>query len=445
MKLAENDIFVLCGDAEYLNYADELLRKLTIKAKSIRRFFKVSNHPKITINLFKTKEEMHKFVEMKYGEKSEPYSHGGFNYDGIFVEANLEALEHEMFMVVNFIIHEYTHIVYSMVYENKFERVLWLDEGLAQHLSGEKNLLDYNFPRFKSFFLRKVVAKGKDIPSIDNLKCHGTKRGQFGYPRYDGYAISYMIVRYLFDRVRDGFKKTMSEEEFNEKEQNGMLKQLINDEVYNIVSDKTRIRELEERGIIGKMINYYGSKFRIRPSAINVNRIRRPEELMDYMDVCMNYGWIDKFGHKHRDELKDFKALYKTNSIEQIMSSNLGTCIEQAKFQKYIFNRLGLNCKIFVERRYERADEKKGIKMHCLTVYENDGKWYYFEHCNSPVRGIKVYDSLDDFIEDYKSNMASDRILTEVPEIPDGLSYAELNQYINHIDELENERKRTLL
>lgn len=445
MKLAENDLFELRGDQEYLNYANELLRKLTIKSKNIRRFFRVANHPKITIDLFKTKEELHQYVEKKYGEKSAPYSHGGFFDNEIFLEANLDTLAHKMFLIVNAIMHEYSHLIYRLIYEIRFERILWLDEGLAMNLSEEKNLFDLDFSRFKSFFLKNVVAKNKDIPKIDYLKEHGTGHGQFCSPKYDGYAISYMLVRYMFDKTRDQFRKNMSEDEFREKEQSGMLKQLINDEVYKIVVDPERINELEKRGFLGKMINYYGSKFRIRLSAIDIDRIVRPEELMDYMDVCITYGWVDKFGRKHSDELKDFKALYKTNSIEQIMTSNLGTCIEQAKFQKYVFDRLGLNSKIYVDRRYERADEKKGIKMHCLTVYEKDDKWYYFEHCNVPARGIKEFDSLDDFLEYYMRNMENDRILTEIPEIPDGLSYAEFNQYINHIDDLKSERGRTIL
>lgn len=445
MKLVENGLFVLCGDQEYLDDADELLRKLNVKSKGIRRFFRVQSHPRMTVRLFKTKEELDQYVEYRYGEKPEPYSHGGFQDNEIFIEASLDTLKHRMFAVVNAITHEYVHMVYQLIYENKFPRVLWVDEGLAQYLSGEKNLLDINFDRFKSFFLRNIVAKNKDIPKIDYLKEHGTGRGKFCYPRYDGYAISYMLIRYIFDKVRDNFRKTMSDEEFRESEQSGRLKQLIDDEVYNIISDPGRISELEQKGVLGKMINYYGSKFRVRLSAIDINRITRPEELMDYMDVCLTYGWIDKFGRKHRDELKDFKALYKTNSIEQIMASDLGTCIEQAKFQKYVFDRLGLNSKIYVDRRYERADEKKGIKMHCLTVYEKDDKWYYFEHCNNPVRGIKEFDTLDDFLEHYMSNMDNDRILTEIPEIPDGLSYAEFNQYVNRMDTLNSKKGRTML
>lgn len=435
--LAENDMFLISGDAEYLKYAQELLDKLTVPSKSIREFFKISNHDKMTIELFKNKEDLNKYAEEKYQDSSSSCSHGGFSENDIFIEANLEDLEHQMFIVVDSIIHEYVHIIYRMVYGNKFARVLWLDEGLAQHLSGEKNLLEYDFARFKSFFLRKVVAKGKDIPKLEYLMHNGNSRYQFGYPRYDGYAVSYMLVRYIFDKVNDWYRKTLGEEEYQEKMQNGMLKQMINDGVYDIISDEERIKELEDKAILGKMINYYGSKFRVRPSAINIDRIKRPEELMDYMDVCMTYGWIDKFGTKHRDELKNFKALYKINTIGQIMDSNLGTCIEQAKFQKYVFDRLGLECKTYVDRRYEKADEKKGIKMHCLTVYEKDGKWYYFEHCNNPSRGIKEYASLDDFLEDYKSKMGENRILTEIAYIPDGLSYVEFNQYVNKVDEFK--------
>lgn len=443
MKLAENELFLLRGDNEYLPYANELLKRLNVKTKNIRRFFKISNHPKITIDLFKTNDELHKYVLDTYNEEMEPYSCGGFEDKAIFSEAPIEALEHQMYLVVDNIMHEYTHLVYRLIYLDKFDRVLWLDEGLAQHLSEQKNLLDVNFPRFKSFFLRNIVAKNKEIPHIEDLKEHGTKRGRFNYPRYDGYAISYMLVRYLFAKVRDWYKRTMSEEEFKEAEQSGFLKQMIDNGVYDIVTDPERIKELEKKGILGKMINYYGSKFKIRPSAIQLDRVKTPEELMDYMDVCMTYGWIDKFGRKHRDELKDFKALYKTNSIEEILNSNLGTCIEQAKFQKYMFDRMGLNNKLYVDRRYEKADEKVGIKLHCLTIFERDNRWYYFEHCNVPVRGIKVFDSVDEFIEDYKRKMEVDRILTEVPEIPDGLSYAEFNQYINRCDELESNRRRT--
>ncbi len=358
MVLAENELFQVRGDADYLSHAQKLLDKLTIKSKGIRRFFKMPSHSKMTIELFKNKEDLHTYVENRYGEKPNVYSHGGFDDNDIFIEANLEQLKHQLFVVVDAIMHEYVHVIYQMIYKDKFERVVWLDEGLAQHLSEQKNLLEFDLPRFKSFFLRNVVAKSKDIPQIEYLKKHGSRRGEFNYPRYDGYAISYMLVRYLYERVERFYKKTMSEEEFNEKKKNGMLKQMVDNGVYEIVTDEERIKELEQNGILGKMINYYGWKFKVRPSAIQLDRVRTPDELMDYMDVCMTYGWIDKYDRKHRDDLKDFKALYKTNSIEEILNSNLGTCIEQAKFQKFMFDRMGLDSKIFVDRRFEKADEK---------------------------------------------------------------------------------------
>ena len=443
MILAENGLFQVRGNQEYARYAQELVDKVAAKSKDIRKFYKIPVHEKIVIDLFMTKEELHNYIYRKYGEVSPSYSDGGFQNSNIFIEAKMDELEHHMHTLVNVIIHEYSHLLYKKIYDGNFSRVLWVDEGLAQHLSGQKSLFDKNEARFKSFFLRRVVAKNKDIPKLDDLRKHGTKRGEFGYPRYDGYAISYMLVRYLFAKVERYYKKMLSEDAYNEKMQSGALKEMINNDVYSIIIDPDKIAELEQKGVLGKMINYYGSKFRVRPSAININRITRPEELMDYMDVCITYGWIDKFGNKHRDELKDFKALYKTNSIEQILASNLGTCIEQAKFQKYVFNKLGLECKIFVDRRYEKYDEKKGIKMHVLTVYEDNNKWYYFEHSNTRMSGIRAFDSLDDFIEYYKSTMSNDRILTEIPEIPDGLSYGEFNQYVNRIDEKEVNMKRT--
>ena len=158
---------------------------------------------------------------------------------------------------------------------------------------------------------------------------------------------------------------------------------------------------------------------------------------MDFMNKNVTYGWIDCNQGLHFNNLKGFRENYRISSIDEILKSGLGTCIEQAKLIKSFFDKIGLENRIYCHRRYETEENfDKEVKMHCFVLFKYNDCWYHFEHSNRPKRGIHRYESIESAIEDLTSGFNENDIrkLTEISEIPDGLTFKEFNEYVNQFD-----------
>ena len=160
-------------------------------------------------------------------------------------------------------------------------------------------------------------------------------------------------------------------------------------------------------------------------------------QLMKFMNCNITYGWIDKCKGKHLNNLKGFRENYRVSSIDEILQTGLGTCIEQAKLIKFFFDRIGLENKLYCYRRYETEENfDKEVRMHCFVLFKFNDMWYHFEHANRPKRGIHKYSSLEEAInaEVDRHDESDIRELTEILDIPDGLSFKEFNEYVNQFD-----------
>lgn len=176
------------------------------------------------------------------------------------------------------------------------------------------------------------------------------------------------------------------------------------------------------------------SKIAALKDELNFESIKNPSQLMDYMNMNIEYGWIDKFEEKHLNNLKGFRENYRISSIEEIIRNGLGTCIEQAKLIKFFFDNIGLENKLYCYRRYETEENfDKEVRMHCFVLYYFQGKWYHFEHSNSNKRGIHEFDSIESAIKSEvdRHDESDTRELVEIPSIPEGLTFKQFNQYVN--------------
>ena len=74
--------------------------------------------------------------------------------------------------------------------------------------------------------------------------------------------------------------------------------------------------------------------------------------------------------------------------------------------------------------------------MHCFILFKEKNKWYHFEHSNRQKRGIHQYDNIDSASKNTISRFEKNDIrkLTEIPKIPDQLTFKEFNQYVNSFD-----------
>ncbi|GAA0077659.1 hypothetical protein UT300005_20370 [Clostridium sp. CTA-5] len=175
---------------------------------------------------------------------------------------------------------------------------------------------------------------------------------------------------------------------------------------------------------------------------MDINEIKFPKDIFQYMNDNIEYGWIDINGDKHIKTMKDFRKIYRISSIEETIDSGLGTCIEQVALMHYLLDKLKVKNKMFCCRIYEPDDYgnlEEEEHMHCFVLYYLNNKVYHMEHPNFEKKGIYEYDSEESAINtivNYYIELrgGKDSPLAEFYKIEKGLSFKEFNRYINHVN-----------
>ena len=171
---------------------------------------------------------------------------------------------------------------------------------------------------------------------------------------------------------------------------------------------------------------------------LKYENIKTPQELMIYMNMNIEYGWIDKEKNKHINSLDGFRKNYKIMTIKEMIETGLGTCIDQAKMIKNTLERLGYETKLYCHRSYETEENYDlEVRMHCFILFKSNNTWYHFEHSNRPKRGIHEYKTIEKALKKITDGFEEHgdiRKLTEIKEIPDGLTFKEFNQFVNEFD-----------
>ena len=175
---------------------------------------------------------------------------------------------------------------------------------------------------------------------------------------------------------------------------------------------------------------------------MKINDIKTPDDILEFMKENIKYGWLDINNNEHIGNMKDFRKLYRTSSIEETLKHKIGTCIEQVYLMKMLLDKINIKNKMFCTRIYESDDFNdldKEEHMHCFVLYYLDNKVYHIEHPNFEKIGIYEYDSEEiaiNKINEYYVNMSGGipRPITEFYEVKPNLSFKEFNNYINSLD-----------
>ncbi len=224
---------------ETLNYITDRLDDIIInKIDEYKKIFKIENLEPLKINYFDDIEKFRNFIYEIRGRKDTLPSYAVGTYDNGMINAYIEPniiIDSPKYIEKLYLpCHELFHILYmKYILKNDYsKRIVWYDEGMSQFLSGEKEeLLDED--KFISYF-NKVKDNTKIIPELNNLE-HGNS---FSNDNYDGYALSYLSIRYL--------NEILEEQEF-----------------YDLMSDFDQIKKYGNT-IIQDMFNYYTDKFNNR-------------------------------------------------------------------------------------------------------------------------------------------------------------------------------------
>lgn len=174
---------------------------------------------------------------------------------------------------------------------------------------------------------------------------------------------------------------------------------------------------------------------------MKLNEIKTSKDVYRFIDDNIAYGWIDINNQQHLNTMKEFRRIYRTMSIEEILKYKLGTCIEQVNLMHYLLNKINVKnkmycCRIFEPDDYGNLEEEE--HMHCFILYYENGKVYHIEHPNLDRKGIYEYNSESEAIKaivDYYIELrgGKESPTKEFFEVPVGISFKEFNKYINHV------------
>ena len=180
---------------------------------------------------------------------------------------------------------------------------------------------------------------------------------------------------------------------------------------------------------------------------MKIEEIKTPNDILEFMKSNIKYGWLDINNEEHIGNMKNFRRLYRTSTIEETLKHGLGTCIEQVNLMHTLLDKINIPNKMFCTRIYE-GEEFNNLEeeehMHCFILYHLNNKVYQIEHPNWEKIGIYEYENEEDAIKkinDYYVKMANgkSRPVTEYFEVEPNLSFKEFNAYINSLDK---ERKK---
>ena len=227
---------------EYKLYSPDSLKYITDnmhdillnKINQYKEIFKLEKWKQRQLNYFDDIDKFRNFIYELRGEKESLPKYAQGTYDkgmvNAYLDPNIIVGSPKYNKKLHTANHELFHILYLeyILKDDCSKRIVWYDEGMAQFLSGEYDVLN-NEEIFNKFY-EKVKNQTKIIPNLNDID-HGPL---FETDNYSGYNLSYLSIRYL--------NETLSKEEF-----------------LSLMSDFDRIKEYGKH-IIQDMFDYYDNK-----------------------------------------------------------------------------------------------------------------------------------------------------------------------------------------
>ena len=170
--------------------------------------------------------------------------------------------------------------------------------------------------------------------------------------------------------------------------------------------------------------------------------MKTPEDILNYMNENIKYGWLDINGEEHLGNMKNFRRLYRTMSLEEIYAHKIGTCIEQVLLMHTLLDEIKIPNQMYCTRIYETEDFNDldaDEHMNCFVLYFLNGKVYQIEHPNWERIGIYEFNSVEEAVESINKIYVEmsggyPRPVTPFNEVPSNITFKEFNTYINSLD-----------
>lgn len=138
------------------------------------------------------------------------------------------------------------------------------------------------------------------------------------------------------------------------------------------------------------------------------NNIKTPEELLNFMQNNITYGYLSKSGKIFNYSDKDFDKVWFDEYILQIekyiLKTTVGTCWDQVEFERNWFLNNGYEVKTFFIML--NVDYENKYPTHTYLAYKEkvSNSWNWFENADYNNRGIHKFESLEE-LTNYQRNL----------------------------------------
>ncbi len=129
-----------------------------------------------------------------------------------------------------------------------------------------------------------------------------------------------------------------------------------------------------------------------------IEEIKTPKELLTFMDI-INYGFVDEDNKVYVD--KEFTEnvfnKWRLSSPERLQKVKYGHCFDQVEFEREWFTKHNFKFKTYYMMfllPYENP-----FSTHTFLVYEENNKYFLFEHSDYFNRGIHEYNTLEELLD----------------------------------------------
>ncbi|MBR5662054.1 MAG: hypothetical protein IKX00_00200 [Bacilli bacterium] len=177
-----------------------------------------------------------------------------------------------------------------------------------------------------------------------------------------------------------------------------------------------------------------------------LNEIKTPNQLLNYMENNITYGFVGNNGKYYdnpdSDEWNDWYSVCYVQNAKQLLKSHIGICWDQVELEREWFSHNQFNyITIFI---WFSVEHKNDYPTHSFLIYEDNNKWYWFENAFFDCTGIHEYNSKTDAINDIKEKFFSyaiengwakpeDKGLIMTNEYSKPKDNSTVQEYLNHV------------
>lgn len=133
-----------------------------------------------------------------------------------------------------------------------------------------------------------------------------------------------------------------------------------------------------------------------------IKKIDTPEELLDFMNKNIKYGYLGKNGKIYHEDDTDFNSKwyseYVLESPNDVLNNLCGNCFDQVELEREWFLKHNYEIKTIFEM--VKLEYKNNYQMHAFLVYKDkSNNWNWFENADFNNRGIYTFNTLESLLK----------------------------------------------